>query len=103
MYVYIYIERYSPCPYTLTSKHNLMLDPKWQSASDSGSSACILKARTLKPYTFGWFSTLGSLAGSFCIRVPYYIGDLTRDPNLENFSFKKLQICLHGRLPVLGF
>ena len=40
----------------------------------------LLTNRALK----GWFSKLGSLLGSFSIRVPYYIGHLKRDPNLEN-------------------
>ena len=33
----------------------------------------------------GQFSKLGSLFGSFFVRVAYYIGDLERDPNLENY------------------
>ena len=27
------------------------------------------------------------LRGSFFIRVPYYIGDLKRDPNIESYPF----------------
>ena len=30
-------------------------------------------------------SKLGSLSGSLFIRVPYYVGDLNRDPSLDNY------------------
>ena len=33
----------------------------------------------------GKFSKLGSLSRSFFVRVPYNFGDLTKDPNLENY------------------
>ena len=37
--------------------------------------------------TYGQFSKLGSCLGVLFIRVPYYSGDLKRDPNLENDSY----------------
>ena len=37
----------------------------------------------------GQFSRVGSLLGFLFIRVPYYIGDLTRGPNLENYPYKR--------------
>ena len=33
---------------------------------------------------------LGSLLGSLFLRVPYYIGDLKRDPSLENHPYRGL-------------
>ena len=30
---------------------------------------------------------LGSLLGSLFISVPYFIGDLKRDPNFENYPY----------------
>ena len=41
---------------------------------------------------YGWFSKLGSLLGVLFARVPYYIGDLKRDPNLENYPYKFLSM-----------
>ena len=38
----------------------------------------------------GRFSKLGFLLGPFFRRVPYYIGDPKRDPNLENYLCKLL-------------
>ena len=36
---------------------------------------------------YGQLSKLGSLLGSFFIRVPYYLGDPKKDPNLENYLY----------------
>ena len=30
---------------------------------------------------------VGSLSGSFLHKVPYYMGDLNRDPKLENYRY----------------
>ena len=35
---------------------------------------------------------LGSLSGFFFVRVPYYIGDLKGDPNLENYPHR-YEVC----------
>ena len=36
----------------------------------------------------------GSLLASFLIRVPYYLGDLERDPDLENYPRNDIHLYL---------
>ena len=47
----------------------------------------ILVTTTVNHMAYGWFSKIGSLWGSFFIRVPYYIGDPKGDPHLENYPY----------------
>ena len=48
------------------------------------------------PEAYGQFSKLGSLLGPFLIRVPYYTGDLKRDPNLENYPYDATGVLQPG-------
>ena len=48
---------------------------------------CVYIYIYIHTYIHIYIYTLGSLWGSFFIRVPYDIGDLKGDPNVETYVF----------------